>query len=111
LENEEAMARNSEVEVKQLHDRATRGAELSAAERAVLEAWYARHDVAEGVMLAKAPPSATVEELRSAISEAVSRLRVVTRQIEAQVAENEELRRENAALLQQLAETHAAPRV
>jgi predicted RNA-binding Zn ribbon-like protein len=99
LESEEAMAGISDAEVKQLHDRATPAAELSTAERAALEAWYARQDAAEGVMLAKAPLAETIEGLRSAVREAVSRLQVVTRQIEALLREHAELLAEQRALL------------
>jgi hypothetical protein len=100
----------SEHEAKQLHDRATRGIELSAAEQAELDAWYARQDAAESARLAATQPSPTLEKLRAEIGEAVSRLRVVTQQIEAQAAENERLRRENAALQRELLEARAAPR-
>jgi hypothetical protein len=97
-------------DAKQLHDRATRGIELSAAEQAALDAWYARQDAAESARLAVTQPSQSFEKLRAEIGEAVSRLRVVAEQIEAQAAENERVRRENAALQRELLETRAAPR-
>ncbi len=81
----------SEDEAKQLHDRATRGFVLSADEQATLQAWYARQDAAESAMLARPQPSQTLEELRAEIGEALSRLRIVTQQIEAQTAEAEEM--------------------
>jgi hypothetical protein len=39
---------NTDAAGQQLHDRATRGEALSTAERAQLDAWYARFDAEEG---------------------------------------------------------------
>ena len=100
----------SEDKAKQLHDRATRGIQLSAAERAALEAWYAQQDVAENEVLARPQPSRSLEALRAEIGEALARLRVVTQQLEAQTAENERLRRENTVLQHELSERRAAQR-
>jgi len=94
----------------QLHDRVTRGLELSMEEQAALAAWYAQQDQAESASLAGKPASELVEELRAQIDATLSRLRQVTEQIEAQVSENERLRRDNAVLQQELTETRAAPR-
>jgi len=94
----------------QLHDRVTRGLELSMEEQAALAAWYAQQDQAESASLAGKPASELVEELRAQIDPTLSRLRQVTEQIEAQVSENERLRRDNAVLQQELTETRAAPR-
>jgi hypothetical protein len=99
----------SEDEAKRLHDRATRGMVLSATEQAALAAWYAQQDAAEQAALAGTPPSQTQDELRAEIGAVVSRLRIVTQQIEAQTAENERLRRENALLQRELLERRAAP--
>lgn len=87
-----------------LHDKATRGGILTGVERATLEAWYERQDAEESAQLAaSAPASASLDELRVEVSEALTRLQEVTRRIQAQSAENQTLRRENAALFERLA--------
>ncbi len=44
-------------DVARLHDKATRGGTLSAAERKRLDAWYAGQDAAEQALLGQVPPS------------------------------------------------------
>jgi hypothetical protein len=88
---------------KGLHDRATRGETLSAAERAELEAWYARQDAEEIAQLAGAPIPGNLEALRTQVAAAREQLRLVSERIQAQAAENERLRREIPELERQLA--------
>lgn len=47
---------STEELAKQLHDKATRGNMLSAAEQAQLEAWYAQQDQEEKAILERATP-------------------------------------------------------
>jgi|tagenome__1003787_1003787.scaffolds.fasta_scaffold16845810_1 uncharacterized protein YPO0396 len=110
LRSEKADTMIDQDQAMQLHDRVTRGLELSMEEQAALAAWYAQQDQAESASLAGKPASELVEELRAQIDATLSRLRQVTEQIEAQVSENERLRRDNAVLQQELTETRAAPR-
>jgi hypothetical protein len=93
---------------KELHDRATRGIQLSDTERAELEAWYARQDAEESAALAGAQPSQSLELLKVQVGEVMSQLLVTSQRIQAQAAENESLRREVAELKRQLAESLTA---
>lgn len=96
-------------EAERFHDRSTRGLALSATEQALLEAWYAQKDAEEQAVLVRTPPSQTLDELRAEVGAILARLRIVTQQIEAQTAENERLRRDNALLQRELLETRVVP--
>src|SRR5438874_10166787 len=66
---------------KELHDRATRGMELSDAERAELDAWYTRQDTEESAALAGArPPHAPVPEVIGTARRRLMRLTVEAEQ-------------------------------
>ncbi len=98
---------------QQLHDRATRGEALTQAEQASLAAWYEHQDAEEGAMLASAAPvtEAALRHLRDEVEAAVARVLTTTQEIQAQVAENEALRQEIAALAQRLAQSAIPQRV
>jgi hypothetical protein len=87
---------------KELHDRATRGMALSAAEQAELDAWYARQDAEESARLTRTHAPDSLAALRAQVDEAISELWVVTQQVQALSAENESVRREVAELQRQL---------
>lgn len=90
---------------RRLHDRATRGGVLTAAEQAHLEAWYEQQDRGEAALLAQTAQSpATIQSLRSEVDEAVARLLALTQRVQGQADENEVLRRDIAALYQRLAQ-------
>jgi hypothetical protein len=110
VESGEANSRMSEDRARQLHDRATRGQDLSATERAELDAWYAEQDVAQSALLNGTRAPQDLAELRAQVDEAMSRLQIVTRQIAAQTAENERLRQDNTALQRDLLEARTAQR-
>lgn len=88
---------------KQLHDRATRGALLSAEERAQLENWYALQDDAENKALGLMDPEKKLEPLQAQVEAALAQLMTVARRIQEVASENESLRREITALRRQLA--------
>lgn len=96
---------NTEELAKQLHDKATRGIALSATEQAQLEAWYARQDREERVMLERTAPPQTLVTLQVQVETVTAQLLAVTQRIQELVAQNEALRREIAALQHQLAQT------
>jgi capsule polysaccharide export protein KpsE/RkpR len=83
---------------KQLHDKASRGIVLSAAEQAQLDMWYAKQDQAEGSMLALTTPSHTLTALQTQVDTAVSQLVTVTQRIQELAAQNDALRRDIAVL-------------
>jgi phosphoglycerate-specific signal transduction histidine kinase len=94
---------------KQLHDKATRGIVLSAAEQAQLDIWYAEQDQAEGAILALTTPPDTLATLHTQVDTAVSQLLTVTQRIQELAAQNDVLRHDIAALQRQLAQTPAVP--
>jgi hypothetical protein len=89
---------------KQLHARAVRGETLSSEEQAQLEDWYAAQDRAEANRLNSNISAKTVELLQAEIDSALAQLADTIKRIQEVYAENTALRRENAALLRQLAE-------
>jgi hypothetical protein len=91
---------------RRLHDRATRGETLSAAERSQLEAWITAQDEAEAKLLAPKAIEPALADLRSQVNAALEQSNVVTSAIQRLFSENDTLRRENAALRSRLA---AAP--
>lgn len=93
-----------------LHDRATRGGALTDAERTALEAWYEQKDHEEAALLGPSASAAspTLDALREQVTAALARLQEETQRIQAQADENEALRREVAALSEELA--HAGSR-
>jgi putative SOS response-associated peptidase YedK len=93
--------------VKQLHDKATRGIALSAIEQAQLDAWYAQQDQEESALLAQASPPQALVVLQTQVDTAVAQLLTVTQRLQELVTRNEALRRDNAALQQQL--LHSSP--
>lgn len=96
---------STEELAKQLHDKATRGIVLSAAEQAQLEAWYAQQDQEERTMLERTTPPQTLVALQAQVETVVAQLLTVTQRIQELVAQNEALRREIATLQHQLAQT------
>lgn len=87
---------------RQLHDRATRGKELTTAEQNQLETWYARQDSVESSLLKSATAEPDVSELRSQVEVVLTQLTAITQRIQQVTLANEMLRREIAALHQQL---------
>ncbi|HEX9369401.1 MAG TPA: hypothetical protein VF897_00270 [Roseiflexaceae bacterium] len=85
-----------------LHDRATRGEQLTTDERDTLEAWYAQEDQAESQLLIAQTPSETVTQLRDQVAAAAAQLETVSQHIRAALAENEQVRHEITLLQRQL---------
>jgi hypothetical protein len=83
---------------QQLHDRATRGEKLSAAEREQLETWYAEQDRLEADQLCKPGELPPVPVLRTQLNDALLQLHAVAREIGELTSENEVLRQEIARL-------------
>lgn len=92
-------------EVKSLHDRATRGMNLSAEEQAALVAWYRREDEVEASLLHTHEASETVASLRSRVDLAFAQLAISVQHIQETSGENDRIRREIADLRHQLADS------
>jgi hypothetical protein len=104
-------ATSAEERARRLHDRATRGLALSAAERAELDAWYAEQDEAERLLLNMSASEASAPVLQAQVNEALIRLRAAAEQVQELAAQNEALRGEVSVLQRQLREhpvTHAS---
>ena len=88
---------------KQLHDKASRGENLTAAEQAQLTAWYTTQDAAEANLLL--PPAVEVDlgTLQRQVDAASTQLTAVTERIQQVTAENNDMRQEITRLRQQLA--------
>lgn len=88
---------------QQLHDKVTRGGVLSAAEQAQLDRWYAQQDQEETTALASTQTPQSLSEVQTQIEATVAQLQTVTQRIQVLIADNEAVRREIAALHDQLA--------
>ena len=89
-----------------LHDKATRGEVLTAEEETELAAWHARLDQEEDTLQTSFSRSSLAADMRQAeIEKALTHLQTTAQQVREQLNENEALRREIAALTQQLAQT------
>ena len=71
-----------------LHDRATRGEQLTADERAQLEAWYLRQDQAENELLRPTTPTGSTAQLHEQVTAAAAQLEAISQQIRATLAES-----------------------
>jgi hypothetical protein len=89
---------------KQLHGRAVRGEALSADEQAQLEAWYDEMDRAEMARLNLGARTEALESLQAEVDAELTRIIAITKRIQELNEESEALRRQNAALYQQLIE-------
>ena len=90
----------NDTSAQNLHDQATRGGELTEAERVWLEAWYAQKDQEEAALLGASASSShtAINNMRDEFALAIKRLREKSEQLEAQATENDVLRREVDAL-------------
>lgn len=98
-------ASGADAFARHLHDRATHGDTLTEAEQTSLAAWYERQDAEEAALLGTSAPmtEAALRHLRGEVEAASARMLAATQEIQAQIAENERLRQEIAALTQRLA--------
>lgn len=88
---------------KQLHDRATRGQPLTAAERELLAEWYRRLDQEEARLFAKAAAAPShMQALREQVNATLAQIVEVAQHIQTLNRENDALRNEIALLEQRL---------
>lgn len=88
----------------QLHDRATRGEQLTNIEQTTLEAWYAEQDAQEMALLSPAMPTdrPNLEMLQGEIELVLSQLTQITTRIQQIEGQNNQLRHEIALLRHKL---------
>jgi hypothetical protein len=94
----------TDAQMQVLHDRATRGEQLTADERAQLEVWYLRQDQAESQLLRPVTPAGSAAQLQEQVTAAAAQLEAISQQIRATLAENEQVRHEIALLQHQLSQ-------
>lgn len=83
---------------QKLHDRATRGLELTPLEREQLLSWYSMHDREEMARLGASPVPSRLADLQARVEQATSRVVEEAKRIEALTVENARLRQEIASL-------------
>src|SRR6476620_8501617 len=81
-----------------LHHRYARGESLSPEEQAVLEAWYARHDAEDRIIVSNRGATAAVEAERANTNAILHEIRELNRRIDEVIAATEAVRRENQEL-------------
>jgi hypothetical protein len=81
-----------------LHDRATRGIPLSAEEQADLIAWYGEQDQVERDMLRHGDSSGEASTLQAELDAVLIQLAASSERVREVSAQNDEIRREIAAL-------------
>ena len=86
-----------------LHDKATRGAPLSAEEQIQLDQWYAAQDHAKQVILSSGTVSSAVPELQTQVTAVLERCVTLAQRIQKLSHDNDALRRDLAQLRQQVA--------
>jgi hypothetical protein len=92
-----------------LHDRATRGGQLSAEERQALDLWYDAQDKEEDAVLSAAfPRPDAAATLNRAIEVVGVKVQLAEDRIQSLTRENAALRQEIAALQQRLPKPAAA---
>lgn len=93
---------------KQLHDRATRGVELTAEEQAQLNEWYAQRDRAEVAVLSRPTSAQSLDALHAQVDRVMVQLGDVTQRIQTLSAENDAVRKEIVELQRRLASKSVA---
>lgn len=87
-----------------LHDKATRGEQLTPEEQREVEQWYAREDETEAEVLDVTVLGEFDTNLQQQVHATLDQLQIVTRQIQELSNENDAVRREIAELQQLLAQ-------
>ncbi len=85
-----------------LHDRLTRGIELTADEQRLLQEWYAQQDGEESETLARSAHSRELDRLLPQVNEVLALLSTAAERDQNLCSETEDLRTQLAALQSQL---------
>lgn len=97
--------------LQELHDRATRGLALTAAEQIQLDDWYAEQDEAESRLFASSATTQNIAGLQAQIKAGLAQVVLVTQRIQDLMHQNEELQREVTSLKNQLTQRLTAQTV
>ena len=93
---------------ERLHDRATRGVELTAEEQAQLSEWYAQRERVEAAVFSRPTSAQCHDVLHAQVDRVMVQLGGVTQRIQTLSAENDAVRKEIAGLQRRLANKSAA---
>ncbi len=93
----------SDHTLRQLHDKATRGEQLTPEERSRLEEWYTENDEQERSDLSASSEPEEVAELRRKLDQAMSELSTASHRVRELTADNDSARREIEDLRRQVA--------
>ncbi len=93
---------------ERLHDRATRGVELTAEEQAQLNEWYAQRDRAEAAVFSQPTSAQPLDALHAQVGRVMVQLGDVTKRIQTLSAENDAVRKEIVVLQRRLVSKSAA---
>ena len=96
---------NKHQDFSDLHDRFSRGEELSTEEQVRLERWYAAQDNEEAALLNGSPSDAELSALQTQVNRALQELARLSDQVLRTSEQNEVLRAEVRALRSRLSET------
>jgi len=88
--------------LRQLHDKATRGEQLTPEQRAQIDAWYTQSDGEEADELSRVASPGDVARLRHQLDEAMSELSAASQRVRELAADNESARREIEELRRQV---------
>lgn len=88
----------------ELHDRATRGESLTAADCALLEAWYSEQDGEESASLVSPLDPPSLATMRADLRQATGELAGASLRIGELASQNEAIRRENELLRSQVSQ-------
>ncbi len=91
---------------KALHDKASRGEKLSVQEKQQLDEWYAQQDQLEMANIQMVNDSVSQSGLQAQVKAALAQLVTLSNKIQRMASENEQLRSENTALLNQIAQRY-----
>ena len=87
-----------------LHDKASKGEQLSEVEQRHLEEWYVYQDHLELEAIQLPTDDSPISNLQAQVEAAFEQLVSLSNRIQKVAAENEQLRNENAILLNQLSQ-------
>jgi hypothetical protein len=97
----------TDAQLRNVHDRATRGEHLTTEEQAALETWYLQQDQAESQLLLDRAQSEPLVQLRAQVAATAAQLEIVTQHIREVLETNDKVRREIALLQRQLVQQPA----